>query len=334
MPARALPGATDRQLDSLLALLADHPMAIISGEKIAREIGVTRGAVWHWINRLRDVGVKVRGHAYSGYRIERMPDVLAPNLLLRQLRGSACSWRIHHFFKVDSTNRVALELGYAGEPADSVVVAEEQTAGRGRAGRHWLSERSAGIYMSLLLRPALTPVQAPMLTLAAGLAARDAIEESTGLHPDIRWPNDVLVAGKKVCGILTEMHAEPDRIRFVVVGIGVNVNQQRMADSISKLATSLRLETHRQHSRIDLCVRLLRRFESYYNQLLTEGPAPLVARFTQVSSYATGKRIRVSTAQENFAATTAGLDPAGLLRVRRDNGRTETLLAADISEAD
>jgi BirA family biotin operon repressor/biotin-[acetyl-CoA-carboxylase] ligase len=334
MPPRQIAGTTDRQLERLLALLADSPMLVISGEKIAKEIGVTRFTVWRWVNRLRAVGVKIRGHARSGYRIERIPDVLVADLLGRQLRGSIFAKRICHFFKVDSTNRVAMEMGFAGEPHGAVVVAEEQSAGRGRAGRAWISERSAGIYMSLLLKPQLTPVQAPTLTLAAGLAARDAIAETAGDKTDIRWPHDVLVGGKKVCGILTEMHAEPDRIRFVVVGIGVNINQTRMPEAIEKIATSLRIETGQQQSRIEITARLLRQFENYYNQLVTEGAAPLIARFCQVSSYAKGKNIRVSRAHGTFLAKTAGLDAAGLLRVTRDNGKTETLLAADISEAD
>jgi BirA family transcriptional regulator, biotin operon repressor / biotin---[acetyl-CoA-carboxylase] ligase len=333
MAPRNIAGTTDRHLDALLGVLAASPMIVISGEKIAEEIGVTRSTVWRWINRLRAVGVKVNGHPRSGYRIERIPDVLAPDILRRHLQGSPFGKRIYHFFKVDSTNRVGLELGQAGEPHGAIVLAEEQTAGRGRAGRAWHSERSAGIYMSILLRPDLAPAQAPALTLAAGVAIYDAIAELAGVKPDIRWPNDVLLNGKKLCGILTEMYAEPDRVRFVVAGIGINVNHSRMPESLTKTATSLRIETGRVHSRIELAVRLLRNFESYYNQLLRDGAAPILARFSQVSSYAQGKPVRVSTSQESFIGTTAGLDSTGMLRVTRPDGRTETVLAADISEA-
>jgi BirA family transcriptional regulator, biotin operon repressor / biotin---[acetyl-CoA-carboxylase] ligase len=333
MAPRNIAGTTDRHLDALLGVLAASPMIVISGEKIAEEIGVTRSTVWRWINRLRAVGVKVNGHPHSGYRIERIPDVLAPDILRRHLQSSPFGKRIYHFFKVDSTNRVGLELGQAGEPHGAIVLAEEQTAGRGRAGRAWHSERSAGIYMSILVRPDLAPAQAPALTLAAGVAIYDAIAELAGVKPDIRWPNDVLLNGKKLCGILTEMYAEPDRVRFVVAGIGINVNHSRMPESLTKIATSLRIETGRVHSRIELAVRLLRNFESYYNQLLRDGAAPILARFSQVSSYAQGKPVHVSTSQESFVGTTAGLDSTGMLRVTRPDGRTETVLAADISEA-
>ncbi len=337
MPAklnpRPTPGTTEKQLIALLALLSDNPMLVISGEKIAKEIGVTRSTVWRWITRLRELGVRVKGHPNSGYHIERVPDVLVPDLLRRQLTGTSFPKRILHFFKVDSTNRVALEAGQQGDPHGTLVIAEEQTAGRGRSGRAWHSEKGSGIYLSILLRPALTPVQAPALTLVGGLAVYDAVAEQSGLKPDIRWPNDILVNGKKISGILTEMFAEPDRIKFVVVGIGINVNHAKMPAEISSIATSLRIETGTVQPRIEIAVGLLRRFETYYNQLISAGPAAIIARFTAVSSYAQGRRIRVASGQETFIGTTAGLDASGLLRVTRDDGRTETILAADISEA-
>ena len=147
----------------------------------------------------------------------------------------------------DSTNTVALRMGEEGEPHGAVFLAEEQSAGRGRAGRKWLSEKSAGIHCTILLRPQIAPAQAPVLTLVAGLAARDAVAEETGLSPDIRWPNDLLINGKKAGGILIEMRAEPDRIHFAAVGIGINVNQTKMPGELASIATSLRMETGKFH---------------------------------------------------------------------------------------
>jgi BirA family biotin operon repressor/biotin-[acetyl-CoA-carboxylase] ligase len=227
-----------------------------------------------------------------------------------------------------------VRLGQDEEPHGALVIAEEQTAGRGRAGRTWFSEKTSGIYVSVLLRPALSPMQAPLLTLMAGLAVRDAVAEQTGLAADIRWPNDLLLSGKKFCGILTEMHAEPDRVRYVVIGIGLNVNHARLPAEIERLATSLHLETGRSQSRLELLIRLLRQLDRYYNQFVREGAAPLLARFAQVSSYALGKRVRVTTATETFTGTTAGLEPNGLLRVARDDGRVEPVIAGDVAEAD
>ena len=328
-----VPGTTDRRIDALLTLLTDNAMIVISGSKIAREIGVTRLTVWRWVERLRSLGVKVKGHPGSGYRLERIPDVLVPQLLRRRLRGTAFAKRIYHFFKVDSTNNVALRLGLAGEPAGAVIVAEEQTAGRGRLGRSWHSEKTNGIYVTLLLRPPIPPAQAPVVTLLAGLATRDAVVDQTGLRPDIRWPNDLLLHGKKFCGILTEMHAEPDRVHFVLVGIGLNVNHPRLPEELAAIATSLRIETGRMQSRSELLVRLLRQVDHYYNEFLAQGAAPVLNRFAEVSSYACGKRVRISTGSETYEGTTAGLEPNGLLRVARDDGRTEVVISGDVAEA-
>lgn len=328
-----LPGATDRRIDALLALLAENPMLVLSGAKIAKEIGVTRSAVWQWVQALRGVGVRVRAHPGSGYRIERAPDVLAPRLLRPGLSGTAFARRIVHFFRTASTNEVAFALGEAGEPHGAVVLAEEQTAGRGRAGRSWHSEKSAGLYLSVLLRPAMPPALAPLLTLVAGLAAREAVAETTGLEPDIRWPNDLLLGGRKFCGILTEMHAEPDRVRFVVIGIGLNANHQKFPAGLERIATSLRLETGKPVSRLDIALRLLRRLDRDYNQFLAAGAAPVIARFEAASSYARGRRVRITTANGSYTGTTDGLEPSGVLRVRREDGRTELVLSGDVAEA-
>ncbi len=330
---RPLPGATDRRIDALLTLLADNPMLVISGAKIAGEIGVSRSSVWRWVQMLRSLGVRVKGHPRSGYQLDRIPDALMPQMLRRRLHGTLFGRRVHHFFKVDSTNTAALRLAHEGEPHGSVIVAEEQTAGRGRTGRAWHSEKSAGIYMTVVLRPPLVPSQAPLLTLLAGLAVRDAVAEQTGLHPDLRWPNDVLLRNRKFCGILTEMHAEPDRVHFVIVGIGINVNNARLPEDLDSVATSLRMESGRAHSRLDLLVRLLRSLDRYYNQFLTDGAAAVIDRFAAVSSFARGKRVRVATVNGAYTGTTAGLDSSGLLRVVRDDGSATMVVAGDVTEA-
>ena len=320
MPQESLPGTTDRRLAGLLTLLSENATIVISGTRIAREIGVSRSTVWRWVERLREVGVKVKGQTATGYFLEKVPDILTPNMLRQRLRGNLFGKRIYHFFKTDSTNRIALELGHGCEPEGALVIAEEQTGGRGRVGRAWHSERAVGIYMTLLLRPKLAPVQAPLLTMMAGLSAHSAVEAVTGLAVDLKWPNDLLVRGKKIGGILTEMHAEPAHVRFIIVGIGLNVNQEKFSGELTNAATSLRLETGKTHSRMELLVRLLREFEGDYNRLLREG----------VTS---GKRVRVTNGTESYIGTTAGLGPEGLLLVERDDGRVVTVLAGDVAEA-
>jgi len=330
----SLPGTTDRRIDALLTLLVENSTIVISGAKIAKEIGETRQQVWRWIQKLRGLGVRVKGHRRTGYHLERIPDILVPQLLIHRLHGTPFARRVYHFFKVDSTNTVAMRLGEQGEAHGAVVLAEEQTAGRGRAGRSWISEKSLGIHCTVLLRPPIAPAHAPLLTLVAGLAARDAVVEELDALPDIRWPNDLLVNGRKFCGILTEMHAEPDRMHWAVIGIGINVNQAKMPAELAEVATSLRIETGKVHSRLELLIRLLRHLDRYYNQFLVEGPVPIVRRFAEVSSYFQGKRVQISTATESFTGTTAGLDSSGVLRVSRDDGRgIEAVLSGDVAEA-
>jgi len=333
MTQESLPGTTDRRLAALLTLLAENATIVISGARIAKEVGVSRSMVWQWVERLRELGVKVKSHAGAGYFLEQVPDILTPDMLKQRLKGNLFGKRIFHFFKTDSTNRVALELGHAGEPEGAVVLAEEQTAGRGRAGRAWHSQRAAGIYVTLLLRPKLAPVQAPLLTMMAGLSAHSAVQALTGLDVDLKWPNDLLSRGKKVGGILTEMHAEPGLVRFVIVGIGLNVNQEKFPSELSSIATSLRAETGKAQSRLELLVRLLREFESDYNRFVREGIGGVVSRFESVSSYARGKRVRVTNGSESYVGTTAGLGAEGLLQVEREDGRVTAVISGDVTEA-
>ena len=332
MAPTSLPGTTDRRLASLLTLFADNATIAISGSRIAKEIGVSSSTVWRWVERLRESGVRVKGKPNTGYFLQQVPDILTPDMLRQRLKGSMFAKRIHHFFRTDSTNRVAMELGYAGEPEGAVVLAEEQTAGRGRAGRSWHSQRAAGIYVTLLLRPKISPVQAPLLTMMAGLSAHAAIQAQTGLQPDVKWPNDLILNGQKVGGILTEMHAEPTLVRFVIVGIGINMNQETFPSELNRVATSLRVETGKNQSRLELLVRLLREFETDYNRLLREGSSSVTERFTQVSSYALGKKVRVTNGNEIYVGVTAGLRPEGLLQVQREDGAVVTVFAGDVAE--
>ena len=328
----SLPGITDRRLAALLTLLSENATIVISGTRIAREIGVSRSMVWRWVEQLRKLGVQVKGQHSSGYFLEKVPDILTPDLLRKRLKGNLFGRRVFHFFKTDSTNRVALELGYAGEPEGTVVLAEAQTEGRGRAGRVWHSERGTGLYFTVLLRPRLSPAQAPLLTMLAGVSTQMAIQAQTGLVPELKWPNDLLLNGKKLGGILTEMHAEPNVVRFVIVGIGINVNQEKFPSEIAATATSMRKESGRLTYRLELLARLLGQFENDYNRFLREGPSFVVERFQSVSSFAQGRRVRVDTGLETYAGTTAGLSPEGLLLVTRDNGPLVTVIAGDVTE--
>jgi BirA family transcriptional regulator, biotin operon repressor / biotin---[acetyl-CoA-carboxylase] ligase len=325
--------STVRKIDKLLNLMVDHATVVVSGEKIAKELNVTRFQVWQWIERLRALGCEIQGVPAAGYRLKKLPDLLAPELVRRELGTASFGKTIHHFLAINSTNDYATQLAMAGEAEGTVVLAEEQKSGRGRMGRTWHSEPLKGLYCSVILHPTLPPAKAPLLTLAAALAVRDAVCRMADLKVDIRWPNDLMMGGKKFCGILAEMNAELGRIRFVVMGIGVNVNHTSFPKEISSLATSLKLETGKTWSRIELAGQMLKRLETLCRELEQAGGDRIIKRWSEVSSYARHKRVEVVCNGTSYSGETAGLDENGFLRIKRDDGRMETVYTGTVVEA-
>lgn len=299
----------------------EHATVVVSGTKIAQEITSSRSEVWRLIQQLRGLGVDVAGHPATGYQLRSVPDLLLPQILQPMVRGTIFESHFHHFFKVGSTNTEAMAAAAEGAPEGSVFLAEEQTAGRGRGANAWQSPRSTGIYCSVVLRPTLPPSEVLPLSLAAGLAVHSAIEQvDSRVRVDLKWPNDVLIEGKKVCGILTEMNAEATRVRFIVVGIGINVNQTTFPKDLQ--ATSLQLVTGSEWSRVELVAALLKSLHAEYRQL-TENPDAremILRRFAENSSWLQGKKIRIEENGSAFEGTTEGLDPRGFLQVRTGHG--------------
>jgi BirA family biotin operon repressor/biotin-[acetyl-CoA-carboxylase] ligase len=300
----------------------DNATVVASGTKIAQEIGTSRSEVWRLVQQLRTLGVEIEGHSATGYRLKTVPDLLLPDMLSPLLKGTLFSQEIHHYYKIGSTNTEAMEAASAGAPEGSVFVAEEQTAGRGRGAHQWDSAPSTGIYCSVVLRPALPPAEALILSLAAGLAVHAAVQQvDSRILPDLKWPNDLLIDGKKFCGILTEMNAEATRVRYLVVGIGINVNQARFPADLQPIATSLRLASGTEWSRVELCAALLKSLDREYRDLLQKPGAheSILKRFQERSSSARGRQVQV---EENggFKGVTEGLDPRGFLQVRTADG--------------
>ena len=247
----------------------DNATVVASGAKIAQEIGTTRSEVWRLVQQLRRLGVEIAGHPANGYRLKSVPDLLLPDMLAPLLKGTLFSKNIQHYYKIGSTNSAAMEAASAGAPEGSVFLAEQQTAGRGRGANQWHSPQSTGIYCSLVLRPALPPSEALLFSLAAGLAVHAAVQEiDSRVKSDLKWPNDVLIDGKKFCGILTEMNAEATRVHHIVVGVGINVNQSSFPSDLQPLATSLRLATGTEWSRVDVCAAWLKALDREYRNLL------------------------------------------------------------------
>ncbi len=304
----------------------DHATVVVSGTKIADEIGTGRSEVWRLVQQLRGLGVEIAGHPATGYQLKSVPDLLLPDMLAPALKGTIFGADVrrnyHHYYKIGSTNVEAMESAAAGASEGSVFVSEEQTAGRGRGANQWESAPSAGIYCSVVLRPALPPSEALVLSLAAGLAVRSATQRlDATVSPDLKWPNDLLIGGKKFCGILTEMKAEPTCVRHIVVGIGINVNQAKFPAELQPIATSLRLVSGTEWSRVELCASLLKSLDREYRDLLEKAGAreSILRRFQDASSSARGRRVRV---EENggLEGVTEGLDGRGFLQVRTAAG--------------
>ena len=313
---------TDERLGSIVRVLTGHPTVVISGTKLAEEIGATRNDVWRLVEQLRSLGVEITGHPATGYQLAKVPDLPLVEVLEPAVRGTIFTGKLHHYFRSDSTNTQAMQAAADGAPEGSVFLAEEQTAGRGRGGHSWTSPPSLGIYCSVILRPALTPADALLLSLMAGLAVANAIEHVTRIKPDLRWPNDLLIGDKKLCGILTEMNAEVTRVRYAVIGMGINVNQWELPPELQGIATSLRIESGQEWSRVKLVTALLQSLDREYRALVSDAVAArgkILDRFEHASSYARGKRVTVEE-DGGFEGVTVGLDDRGFLRVQTSQG--------------
>lgn len=333
--APAAQGGADSRLQRILRVLSEYSMVVVSGTKLAQEIGATRGEVWRLVQQLRANGVAIHGHPATGYRLESMPDLLLPDAVGPLVSGTIFSGKIQHTFKTASTNATAMQAGAAGEPEGAVFLAEEQTAGKGRGGHTWHSEPGTGVYCSVLLRPPVAPAEAVPISMMVGLAAAEAVEESTGLKPDLRWPNDLLLVrapsadlsgskpgARKFCGILMELNAETTRVRYLVAGIGINVNHASFPPEIADIATSLRIEGGREYSRVEVTGALLRALDREYRALkedVEEARRSIFRRFEERSSYARGVRVRVEE-DDGYEGVSEGLDERGFLRVRTEKG--------------
>jgi BirA family biotin operon repressor/biotin-[acetyl-CoA-carboxylase] ligase len=313
----------------------------------AAAAGVAEGDAMKLARQLRELGVEVSGSEAEGWRLLSESDVALPEVLEAKIAGTIFAGGVHHFARIGSTNSVAMRAGAEGEvnglsgefplkPKEglngspgrgTVWLAEEQTAGKGRAGHQWKSNPGDGIYCSALLRPSLSPADVIILSLAAGLAVVEAVQEVTGLWGDLRWPNDVLMGGRKFCGILTELNAEVTRVRYVVVGIGLNVNNPKFPPELEAIATSLRIEAGKRFSRVELISALLRaldREQAALHSGLGAARENILRRFEKYSSYCCGCAVAVEE-DGGYEGVTRGLDDRGFLRVETGQGMRTVL---------
>jgi BirA family biotin operon repressor/biotin-[acetyl-CoA-carboxylase] ligase len=342
---------TDARLGRALLALRES-RGVLSARAWAAAAGVAAGGVWKLAEELRAMGVEVAGSAAEGYRLAGEADLALPEVLEPMIADTIFAGRVRHFLKIGSTNAAAMRAGAEGlahggesqnaaQSADqnagrgAVWLAEEQTAGKGRAGHAWKSNPRDGIYCSALLRPKVAPEDVIILSLAAGLAVVEAVHEVTGLWGDLRWPNDVLLGGRKFCGILTELNAEVARVRYVVVGVGLNVNNTEFPPELEAIATSLYLEAGQRFSRVELVAALLRALDREQAALsdgtrtgVTAARQRILRRFEQHSSYCRSCAVAVEE-DGGYEGVTRGLDDRGFLRVETAHG-TRTVLSGGV----
>lgn len=299
----------------------------VSGDQIAFRLGITRQGLWKHIQELKDKGFEILAVPHLGYKLASCPDRLFDFEVSRDLNTKFIGKKIHYFESVSTTMHEAMQLGLEGAPEGTLVLAESQTRGKGRLGRLWLSPKYKGIYLSLILRPEISPEQASILTLLAAVSICEAIKKIAGIDANIKWPNDILIGNKKLGGILTELSAEMDKVSFVTIGIGLNVNNDKK--SLISTATSLREHRKESINRVALLQEILRRIEENYLIFQKKGPRHIIEKWRE-HNITLGKMIKVYCHKEHITGQAIDIDIDGGLLVRKDSGFTEKVFSGDV----
>jgi BirA family transcriptional regulator, biotin operon repressor / biotin---[acetyl-CoA-carboxylase] ligase len=317
--------------EKILALFREGTDRFVSSDEICRLLGVSRTAIWKQMERLRGQGYTIEAIPSRGYRLRATPDNLLPAEIMTELDTALIGREIFFLEETDSTNLRAHERGESGGRHGLVIIADRQTAGKGRLGRSWQSPPGVNLYASVLLRPAFLPRQAPQLTFLSAVAVARAVQEVSGLSARVKWPNDVLVGGKKIAGLLNEMSAETERINYVILGIGVNLNMRadQFPTELRYPATSILLETGAPISRILFARALLRHLDSLYTLYLAEGFLPL-RRAWEAYFDLVGREVEIDFRGSVLRGVVEGIDAEGALLLRQGDGQIEKVLAGDV----
>ncbi len=316
----------------ILSALRAHPDGV-SGAQLAGQLDISRAAIWARMEELRKVGYDIEASPHFGYKLVDSPDALhADDLLARLGKTRVVGRDIQVFEQTTSTNDVIEKLARDGVKEGAVVFAESQTRGRGRLGRKWISPTRKGLWFSVLLRPSVNPQETTQLTVASATALRRAIKTVTGLSAEIKWPNDLLLGGKKVAGILTEMSAEVDRVRHIILGIGVDVNQDanEFPAELRGIATSLKIEAGEAISRAGLATEMLRELDADYTRI-GAGKFPQLADEWEAGCATIGKNVSVQMGARLIRGRAEALDDDGALLVRTEHGHLERVIGGDVT---
>ena len=300
----------------------------LSGDEISRSLGISRQGLWKHIQDLKDSGYDIIAVPHLGYRLAACPDRLFVFEIARNLNTKFVGKKIHYFDYLSSTMDTAMQLGMEGAATGTLVLAEAQVKGRGRLGRSWSSPKYKGIYLSLILRPKILPAACPILTLMSAVSICEAVKHTLDLDVQIKWPNDLLMHNKKIAGILTEMNAEVDKVNFVVIGIGLNVNNEKK--SLIPQATSLREEQGAEISRVVLLQEILRRLESNYFLLENKGPEEIINKWRSFT-LTLGTRVKVDFQNKHIEGQATDIDVDGALLIRKDSGLMQKVSSGDVT---
>lgn len=305
----------------------------VSGQKISDELGVSRTAIWKHMKTLRNEGYEIQSISNKGYKIIGTPDVLTSSEISPYMKTKYIARNIVHFDTVDSTNKVAKELAVDEAIKDgTLVVSEEQTMGKGRLGRKWVSPKNKGIWMSLILKPEIEPSEAAIVTQIGAAAVYLTLKEM-GLDALVKWPNDIVVNKKKVCGILTEMNAELSRINYIVMGIGINVNldKEEIDDEIINVATSVKIEKGESVSRQQILANIMKHFEELYDDFVHNNNIDEAIQICKKGSAVIGEQITIIKKGEKISAKAIDLNKKGELLVQYEDGEISKVISGEVS---
>lgn len=315
---------------SILKLLVEAE-GFLSGEDMSRILGVSRTAIWKHIKKLKEQGYNIESVTNKGYMLHLEPDQYDAYEFKRILKNRNLFDKYFVYDTIDSTNKEAKRKAIEENIQSALLISEEQSVGVGRRGRQWVSKKGMGIYMSMLLKPTIKPINASMLTLLAGMAVRNGIREITGLECQIKWPNDLVSKGKKICGVLTEMSSEIDFINYVVVGIGINVNNEEFDQGIAELATSIKIETGIPYNRKDLIVQIVKEFEQYYLEFLNQESLEFMIKDYNKACVNIGKMVKVEINREIIIGKGIEITNNGSLKICLEDGTNYIVNSGEVS---
>jgi BirA family biotin operon repressor/biotin-[acetyl-CoA-carboxylase] ligase len=318
--------------NKLLDILKKNENLFVSGQTISEELGVTRAAIWKYISKLKEEGYIIEAQSRNGYKLTSSPDILTWQEINKYLSTKYIGKNIIHFDTIDSTNTKAKELAANGIEDGTIIISEEQTAGRGRFGRQWSSPKYKGIWFSVVLKPLIDPINASNITLIGAAAVCLALKD-LGIDTKIKWPNDILLNDKKVCGILTEMSSELNQINYLVMGIGINVNTSydEFPRELTSSAASLKSETNAAISRQKLLASILEHFENLYDSYIKDNNLKSIIDVCRINSSLIGKKIQLYQKGVKISAKAIDITENGLLTIEHEDGHLENIISGEVS---